>query len=108
MEPDDSNPDPAANDVLSGHHLDETDQFQPTPCNSHESSPVPEGQRTLDDNVVELEASQDELDELDNDESTDFLMETLQDSQILKCQLHDKCKQVKNGEKQARIQQLHS
>ena len=35
-------------------------------------------------------------------------METSQDSQMLKCQLHEKCKQVKKAEKQARIQQLQS
>ena len=52
--------------------------------------------------------SQDELDELDKDESTDFLLETSQVSQILKHQLHDKHKQVKKAEKQGRIQQLHS
>ena len=108
MESDDSNPDPTASDVSSGHHLDKTHWSQHTPCNSYESSLVPEGQCTLDDNVVELEASQDDLDELDKDESTDVLMKTLQDPQILKCQLHDKCKQVKRVKKQARIQQLHS
>ena len=59
---------------------------------------------------MELEVSQDKLDELDNDESTDFSMETSQDSQILKHQLHDndKCKKVRKTKKQARIQQLHS
>ena len=108
MESDNSSPDHAASDVSLGHHLDETDRSQPTPCSSHESSLVPEGQCTLDDNIVELEASQDELDELDKDESTDFSMETSQDSQILKHHLHDKCKQVRKAEKQARIQQLHS
>ena len=108
MESDDSYPNPAASDVSLGHHLDETDWSQSTPYNSRESSLVPVGQSTLDDNLVELEASQDELDELNKDESTDFLLETSQDSQILKCQLHDKCKQVKKAEKQARIQQLHS
>ena len=55
-----------------------------------------------------MEASQNELDELDKDESTDFLLETSQDSQILKHQLHDKCKQVKKVKKQARILQLCS
>ena len=80
MDSDDSNPDPAASDVSLGHHLDETDQSQP----------VPEGHHFHDDNVVELEASQDELDELDKDGSTDFSMETSQDSQILKRQLHDR------------------
>ena len=55
-----------------------------------------------------MEASQDELDELNRDESTDFSMETSQDSQVLKHQLHEKWKQVKKAEKQARIQQLCS
>ena len=99
VESDDSNP------ISLGHHLDDTDQSQPTPCNSCDSSPVPAGQGIPDDNLIELEASQDDLDELDEDESTDFLLETSQDSQILKCQLHDKGKQVKKAEKQARIQQ---
>ena len=35
-------------------------------------------------------------------------METSQDSQVLKCQLHEKWKQVKKAKKQARIQQLWS
>ena len=74
MDSDDSNPDPAASDFLLGHHLNETDWSQPTPCNSCESSPVPEGHHHHDDNVVELEASQDKLDELDRDELTDFSM----------------------------------
>ena len=108
MESDDSNPNPATSDASLGHHLDKTDWSQPTPCNSCESSLVPAGQGTLDDILVELEAYQDELDELDKDESTDFSLEISQDSQILKRQLHDKCKQVKKAEKQARIQQLHS
>ena len=108
MESDELNIDPAASDVSLGHHLDETDWSQPTPYNSCESSLVSVGQGTLDDNLVELEASQDELDELDKDESTDFSLETLQDSQNLKQQLHDKCKQVKKAEKQARIQQFCS
>ena len=108
MESDDSNPDPAASDVLLGHPLDETDQSQPTPCNSSESSPVLEGHHHQDDSVVELEALQDKLDKLNRDESTDFSMETSQDSQLLKHQLHEKWKQVKKAEKQARIQQLHS
>ena len=108
VESDDSNPNPAASDISLGHHLDKTDWSEPTPCNLHDSSPVLTGHGTPDDNLVELEASQDELDELDKDESTDFLLETSQDSQILKHQLHDKRKQVKKAEKQARIQQLHS
>ena len=76
VESDDLNPNPAASDISLGHHLDETDQSQPTPCNSCDSSSVPAGQGTPDDNLVELEVSQDELDELDKDESTDFLLET--------------------------------
>ena len=58
--------------------------------------------------MVDLEASQDELDELDQDEFTEPSMETLQESHMLKCQLHEKCKQVKKAEKQAGIQHLHS
>ena len=61
-----------------------------------------------DDSVVELEASQDELDELDRDESTELSLESSQDSHVLKHQLHENCKQVKKAEKQARIQHLHS
>ena len=63
MDSDDSSPEPAASDVSLGHHLNETDRSQPTHCNSYESSPVPEGHHHHDDNVVELEALQDELDE---------------------------------------------
>ena len=76
MDSDDSNPDPAASDISLGHHLNETYQSQPTPCNSRGSSPVPEGHHHHDDSVVESEASQDKLDELKRDESTDFSMET--------------------------------
>ena len=108
MDSDDSNPDPAASDILLGHHLNETDRSQPMPCNSCEPSLVPEGSHCHDDSVVELEASQDELDELDRNESTELSMETLQDSQVLKCQLHKKWKQVKQAEKQASIQHLYS
>ena len=43
-----------------------------------------------DDSVVELEASQDKLDELDRNESTEFLPESSQDSHVLKHQLHEK------------------
>ena len=50
---DDSNPDPAASDVLLGHHLDKTDWPQPIPCNSCESSPVPDAHHHQDDSVVE-------------------------------------------------------
>ena len=32
MDLDDSNPDPAASDILLVHHLNDTDQSQPTPC----------------------------------------------------------------------------
>ena len=104
----DSNSDPAVNDILLGHHLDETDQSQPTSCNSCESSPVPEAHHHQDDSVVEIEALQEKLDELNRDVSTDFSMETSQDSQVLKCQLHEKHEQVKKAEKQTRIQQFQS
>ena len=54
VEWDGSNHDPAASDVSLGHHLDETDWFQPTPHNLCDSSLVPAGQGTPDDNLVEL------------------------------------------------------
>ena len=63
---------------------------------------------THNDCVVKLETSQDELYELDRDESTELSLESMQDSHVLKCQLHVKCKQVKSTEKQARMQHLHS
>ena len=108
MDLDDSNLDLAASEVSLGDNLTETDWFQPTPCNSHETSPVIKAPRCHDDSVVELEASQDELDEHDWDESTELSMETLQEPHVLKRQLHEKHKQVKKAEKQARIQYLHS
>ena len=83
MDLDDSSPDPAASDISLDHHLNETDQSQPMPCNSHEPSPVTEGSHHHDDSVIELEASQDKLDELDRDENTELSMETSQDSQVL-------------------------
>ena len=90
MDSDDSNPDPAASDISMGHNLNETDRSQPTPCDSHKSSPVPVDHHHQDDSVVELEALQDDLGELDRDDFTDFSMETSQDSQVLKHQLHEK------------------
>ena len=57
MDSDDSNPDPATNEVLLGDHLNETDWSQPTPCNSCELSPLTEAPCRHDDSVVELEAS---------------------------------------------------
>ena len=108
MDLDDSNPDLAANEVLLGDNLNKTDRFQPTPCNSCELSPVTEAPCHHGDSVVELEASQDELDELDRDESMELSVETSQESHVLKHQLHEKLKQVKKVEKQTRIQHLHS
>ena len=99
MDLDDSVPEPTASDVSLGQHLNETDQSQPTPCNLHEQSPVPDGSHHHDDCLFKLEASQDELDELDKDGSTEVSMEMSQDSQILKHQLYEKCKQVKKAEK---------
>ena len=82
MDLDDLNPDPAASDISLDHHLDETDQSQPIPCNLCESSPIPEGHHHQDDSVVELEALQDKLDEFNRDESTNFSMEMSQDSGV--------------------------
>ena len=72
MDLDDSNLDSAANEVSLGDNLNEADKSQPTPCNSCESLPVSQASCHHDDSVVELEASQDQLDELDRDESTEL------------------------------------
>ena len=93
------------NEVSLGDNLNEIDWSQPTPCNLCELLPVSQAPCHHDDSVVELEASQDEL---DRDELTEFSLESSQDSRVLKCQLHEKCKQVKKAEKQARIQHHHS
>ena len=77
----------AANEVSLGDNLNEIDQSLPIPCNSCESLPVSQGSHHHDDSVVELEASQDEL---DRDESTELSLESLQDSHVLKHQLHEK------------------
>ena len=80
----------------------------PSPHLATQSSPVSQASHHHDDSVVELEASQDELDELDRDELTELSLELSQDSHMLKHQLHEKQKQVKRAEKQAKIQHLHS
>ena len=108
MDLDDLNLDSVTNEVSLGDNLNETDQSQPTPCNSHESSPVSQASHHQDDSVVELGASQDELDKLDKDESTELSLESSLDSHVFKCQLHEKQKQVKRAEKQARVQHLSS
>ena len=90
MDLDDLNLDSAANEVSLGDNLNETDWSQPTPCNSCESLPVSQASHHQDDSVVELEASQDKLDELDRDESTELSLESSQDSHVLKHQLHEK------------------
>ena len=93
-----SNLDSAANEISLGDNLNETDWSQLTPCNSHESLPVSQASCCHDDSVVELEAFQDKLDELDRDESTELSLESSQDSHVLKCQLHEKQNQVKRAE----------
>ena len=80
MDLNDSHPESTASDVSLGQHLNKTDQSQPTPCNLHEQSPVPARSHLHDDSLVKLEASQDELDELNRDEATEVSMEMSQDS----------------------------
>ena len=90
MESDNSHLDSAANEVSLGDNLNEIDQSQPTPCNSRKSSPVSLASCHHDDSVVALEASQDELDELNRDELTELSLESMQQSHVLKHQLHEK------------------
>ena len=62
----------------------------------------------VDDNLVEQEASQDELEALDNDAISDKSMETSQEMSQLKKQLQSKKKQVQKEQKNAKIEQLCS
>ena len=54
-----------------GDNPNKTDQSQPTPCNSQEMLPVLADSQQQDDSMEELEASQDKLDALDCDKSTE-------------------------------------
>ena len=80
----------------------------PTPCVSQETSPVPAQNMLVDDSLVELEASQEELEALDNDAVSDKSMETSHEMSQLKKQLQSKKKHVQKAQKSAKIEQLHS
>ena len=76
------------------------------PCNSQEASPVSAHSQQEDDSLVELGASQDELDALDYYASTEQLMKTSHEMSELKHQLHSKYRQAKKAAKQSKIQLL--
>ena len=61
-----------------------------------------------EDNLVKLEASQDEMDTLNYDATSELSLETSQETQDLKKQLHSKNKQYKKAAKQVKIQDLQS
>ena len=63
---------------------------------------------SVDDSLVELEASQNELEALDNDTVSDKSMETSHEMSQLKKQLQLRKKQVQKAQKTAKIEQLHS
>ena len=63
----DSDLDMDATNNSAGHSLLEDIGSPPTPCVSQGTSPVPAHNMVVDDSLVELEVSQDELEALDND-----------------------------------------
>ena len=64
-----------ATDSLARHSLQDDIGSPPTPCVSRETSQAPAVDVLTDDSFVELGASQDELEALDNDAVSDKLME---------------------------------
>ena len=90
----DSDLDMDATDNCAGHSLLEDISSSPNPCVLWETSPVPVQSMVVDDSLVELEASQDELEALDNDAISDKFMETSHKMSQLKKQLQSKKKQV--------------
>ena len=83
----DSDLDMDATDNSVGHSLLEDTGSSPTPCVSQETCPVPAHNMVVNDSLVELEASQDELEALDNDSISDKSMETSHKISQLKKQL---------------------
>ena len=79
-----------------------------TPFVSGETSTVPAQNMLIDDSLVELESSQDELEALDNNAVSDKSMETSHEMSRVKKQLQSKKKQVQKAQKSAKIEQLHS
>ena len=84
----DSDLDMDATDNFAGHSLLEDIRFPPTPCVSWETSPVPAQSMVADESLVELEASQDKLEALDNDAISDKSMKTSHEMSQLKKQLN--------------------
>ena len=97
-----------ATDNSAGQSLFEDVGSPPTPCVSWEASPVPELQMQEDDILIELEASQDELEALDNDAVSDASIDTSHETSHLQKQLQAKKKEIRKAQKSTKLVQLQS
>ena len=95
----DSDLDMDATDNSAGQSLFEDVGSPPTPCVSWAASPAPESQMHGDDNLIKLEASQDELVALDNDAVSDTSIDTSHETCHLWKQLQSKKKRNKKSTK---------
>ena len=86
----DSDLDMDATNNSAGHYLPEDIMSLPTPCVLRKTSTVPAQDMLVDNSLVELEASQDELEPLDNDAISDKSMETSHEMSQIKKQLQSK------------------
>ena len=104
----DSDLDMDATDNSAGQSLFEDVGSPPTPRVSWAASPAPELQTHGDDNLIKLEASQDELEALDNDAVSDASIDTSHETSHLQKQLQAKKKEIRKAQKSAKISQLQS
>ena len=93
-------------DNSAGQFLFEDVRSPPTACVSWAASPAPEPQMHGDDNLIKLEASQDELEALDNDAVSDASIDTSHKISHLQIQLQAKKKEIRKAQKSAKILQL--
>ena len=97
-----------ATDSSARHSLYDDIRSPPTPCVSLETSSVPAKNMLMDDSLVELKVSQDDLEALDNDTVSDKFLETSHEMSQLKKKLQSKKKQVQKAQKTTKVEQLHS
>ena len=102
----DSDLDMDTTDNSAGHSLFEDVKCPLHPCVSQAASPAPEPQTHGDDNLIELEASQDELEALNNDAVSGASIETSHKTSHLQKQLQAKKKEIRKAQKSAKTVQL--
>ena len=102
----DSDLDMDATDNSAGQSLFEDVTSPPTSCVSWAASPAPKPQMHGYDNLIKLEASQDELVALDNDAVSDASIDTSHETSHLQKQLQAKKKEIRKAQKSAKIVQL--